>query len=346
MSRDDDFIAELEDYLDTYEGVVPLPASVRDAVLARLPETRQVRGAGRPERMLDMASRLSAPARWAVGIAAVLVIVVGVAAVFTGGSMPGIGAAPTSSPSPSASPTPAGSPTASPSGSADAGLPRLGSGPKASCGEGMGTFCVPAGTYRLSNDVWPSTVVLDIPEGWFQYQAAPDFEGVLVERPDAINGSGWGVVLSLVDQVVKDPCDSTAGRFTAAETSTVDGVLAALRSWRGFQVSEATPIEVDGHPGQQVTVAATESFEDCGEAASSWMTPSGYLVDIYPMGGTQRLPATFRLVQVDDDVVLIRASATADTSPFELSQGIAPDPQRHAADLPELQQIIDSIRFD
>ena len=51
MNRDDDFIEQLEDYLDTYEGVVPLPASVRDAVHARLPETRQVRGAGRPERM-------------------------------------------------------------------------------------------------------------------------------------------------------------------------------------------------------------------------------------------------------------------------------------------------------
>ena len=44
MNRDDDFIAQLEDYLDTYEGDVPLPARVRDQG-ERSHEARLVRSA-------------------------------------------------------------------------------------------------------------------------------------------------------------------------------------------------------------------------------------------------------------------------------------------------------------
>lgn len=41
MTRDDDFIGQLEGYLDEYEGMTPLPAAVRDAIRAELPKTRQ-----------------------------------------------------------------------------------------------------------------------------------------------------------------------------------------------------------------------------------------------------------------------------------------------------------------
>ena len=45
MNRDDDFIGRLEDYLESFDGVTPLPARVRDAIHADLPRTRQVRPA-------------------------------------------------------------------------------------------------------------------------------------------------------------------------------------------------------------------------------------------------------------------------------------------------------------
>jgi len=42
MTRDDDFIGQLESYLDEFEGITPLPAAVRNAVRAQLPTTKQV----------------------------------------------------------------------------------------------------------------------------------------------------------------------------------------------------------------------------------------------------------------------------------------------------------------
>lgn len=43
MTRNDDFIGDLEGYLDEYEGSTPLPNEVRDAIRARLHSTRQRR---------------------------------------------------------------------------------------------------------------------------------------------------------------------------------------------------------------------------------------------------------------------------------------------------------------
>ena len=41
MTREDQFIGQLERYLDEYEGITPLPEAVRDAVRAELPRTKQ-----------------------------------------------------------------------------------------------------------------------------------------------------------------------------------------------------------------------------------------------------------------------------------------------------------------
>ncbi len=42
MTHEDDFIQQLEGYLDEYEGTTPLPDEVRDAVRAQLRTTRQI----------------------------------------------------------------------------------------------------------------------------------------------------------------------------------------------------------------------------------------------------------------------------------------------------------------
>jgi hypothetical protein len=52
------------------------------------------------------------------------------------------------------------------------------------------------------------------------------------------------------------------------------------------------------------------------------------------------------LLDVGDGLLAIRTTEFGDPSPFELSQGVAPDPDRHAADLVELQAIVDSIRIE
>ena len=41
MTREDQFIGQLERYLDEYEGITPLPEAVRDATRAELPKTKQ-----------------------------------------------------------------------------------------------------------------------------------------------------------------------------------------------------------------------------------------------------------------------------------------------------------------
>lgn len=41
----------------------------------------------------------------------------------------------------------------------------------------------------------------------------------------------------------------------------------------------------------------------------------------------------------------MQTPATVDPSPHEAGQGVAADPARHAADLVEMDAILDSIRF-
>jgi hypothetical protein len=348
MNRDDDFIGQLEDYLDTFEGVVPLPANVRSAVQARLPETRQVRGSRGPERLLEMTSRMSTPARLGIGAAAVLgIVVLGAAALNVSGSAPGVGAVRTAPSSPSAEPSrePA-SPGLAISPSPTDRIPILPRSGFASCGPGVSGSCNAAGRYRLSSLAWPATVSIDLPTGWWTYAVASDFEGVLVENGDTPDGSGWGVIFMTVRDVSRDPCDPDAGKFGSDETASVEGLVAAMRSWPGFDVSPATPIEIDGYAGQLVDVTSARTASDC-PAATIWSTVNGTAVDGYPMVGeaAEPRPGQFRILDVEGELVVIRTTNFGDASPHELGQGIEPDPDRHAEDQVELRAIVDSIQI-
>ena len=56
-------------------------------------------------------------------------------------------------------------------------------------------------------------------------------------------------------------------------------------------------------------------------------------------------PGTFRILDIDGTVVAIRTTDFADPSPHELTQGVEPEPTRHAADQVEMQGILDSIQI-
>lgn len=154
-------------------------------------------------------------------------------------------------------------------------------------------------------------------------------------------------MLAPVGTVPIDPCDSAAGTLPASATATAQGVIDAMRAWPGFEVTAATPIEIDGHAGQLVDVMSSRTQDDC-PGALAWTTPAGIRVDAYPMVGVEEHPraGTFRVVDVDGTVLIIRTTEFADASPHELRQGVEPDPERHAADLVELQHIVESIRID
>jgi hypothetical protein len=84
MTRDD-FTAQLEAYLDEYDASTPLPESVRDAVRAQLPTTKQIGPFPWPVRYPAVTNALPAPARYG------LVAATAVAAVLLGASLFGTG---------------------------------------------------------------------------------------------------------------------------------------------------------------------------------------------------------------------------------------------------------------
>jgi hypothetical protein len=81
MTREDDFIGQLEGYLDEYEGMTPLPAQVRDAVRAELPGTRQIGLRWGPMRYWNMSTSRRAPARYWL-VAAMVVVAAALGATF------------------------------------------------------------------------------------------------------------------------------------------------------------------------------------------------------------------------------------------------------------------------
>lgn len=340
MNRDEELIGLLEQYLEDFDGADRLPDRVRDAIRAELPRTRQVRRARGPERMFDMVSRASTRARWGLAVAAVVAAVfVGAAVLTNGGTGPGVGSAPApASPSPSSTPSPAPTPVPTPSPPTS-----LYNAPQEACGPGT---CIVAGTYSLTASTWPGRVTFDVPAGWFQYMPGPDFEGVLVDGgTDALSGSGWGVMFATVGTVSIDPCQRSLGSLDPSLTSTVDGLVTAVGSWPGFEATAPTPIEVDGYSGQLVELTTTRTTADC-PAQVLWTTTSGTEVDGYPIVNATGTPHTdqLRIVDVNGALLVIRTTDFPETSPYEVEQGVAPDPTRHVADQVELHEILDSIR--
>jgi hypothetical protein len=316
MTRDDRFIDQLEDYLESFDGDTPLPGHVRNAIHAELPRTRQVRPRRGPVRLLTTMSNAPSRAPWAIAAAAVVVAIVG-GAWFLSGSRGDVGA---TAPSPARTAVPTESPTASPDASA-------------------------GGTVTLDMLIGGQRVIVDDPAGWFLWYPYPDLQGILVDSgPDAPDGSGWGVAFMRVGDVFRDPCDQSAGK---APVGTVDELVTAMEAWPGFTVSSPEPTAVGGIDGQLVTVTSTTTTAGC-TPQSIWLTPGGNFVDAYPMvdaRGSGRA-GTFRIVDVRGELLVVRTTEFGEPSPFEEDQGVASDPGRHAADLVELQGIIDSVRFE
>jgi len=323
-------------------------AQIASALRAHLPEGAYP---GLRERILDavetttqqrtlpsfLGSVNAAYGKLAMAAAAVLVV-----AVVGYNLLPNRGGAggPLASP-PSASPTPSASPAA-PAMLKDA--------PHAACSPAGGASnCLAPGTYRLTGNVWPGEITMDVPIGWFEWQPYTwddAYDAVLVG--DGTNGgSGWGVVFSVVDAVSKDPCDPAKGRFGRAETATIDQLVAAMRSWPGFQATvPGAPTVVSGYSEQLVELTSTRNATDCPNG-SVWTIPQGGNVDAYPMVGAigKARTGTYRIVDVGGTLLVIMATDFPDTSPNELGQGIPDDRSRHAADQVALHRILDSIRI-
>lgn len=350
MSHNDDFIAQLEDYLEAFDGATPLPNRVRDAIRAELPSARQVQPRTGPKRMFTMLAHASAGARIGLAAAAVVVVVLG-AALLNNGRSGGVGGG-AATPTPTATTAPSPSPTAAtPAPSVAAGPSELKNAPVAACGtkDTTATGCLAPGTYQLNHssgpNTWPVLVTLDLPAGWFDWDAAAGYDGVLVASgPDG--ASGWGVMFATVGDVSRDPCDSAKGVIPAAQVGTPEKLAAAMAAWPRFKATAAQPITVDGHRGLKLQLTSTAS-STCNDTGSLWKTTSGGSMDVYPMISSTAAKAsgTFEIVDTGHGLLVIRATDFPQTSPFELAGGIASDPTRHAADQTELRTILGSIRI-
>ncbi len=216
------------------------------------------------------------------------------------------------------------------------------------CSPGGAPNCLAPGTYRLTGDVWPGEITMEVPAGWFEWQPYTwddAFDGLLVDA-GTDNGSGWGLQFIGVGVVAKDPCDPAKGTYDRAETGTVDGLVAAMSRWPGFEATAPVPTVAGGYSGQLIELTSTLTVADC-PYQSLWTIPQGLAVDGYPMVGARgpSRPGTFRIVDVNGTLLVLRTTDFPETSPNELSNGIPDDPTRHAADQVAMQQILDSIRI-
>lgn len=348
MNHNDDFIGQLEEYLEAFDGVTALPDRVRDTIRAELPSARQVRPSPGLERVSTMLSNASGRARLGLAAAVIVVAVVLGGAFLNNGSSSGIvGGGQTPPPAATIAPTlvPTSAPTAAPT--VEAVLPALNEGPGACDPSDTGISCLAPGTYQLSGarGDWPVTVTVNVPAGWFEPDPSAGLDFVLVNSgPPDYQGSGWGVMFTTVGNVYRDPCGPSKGWIPAADVDTPQKLAAAIAAWPGFATTAAQPITVDGHSALEFKITKKAKSAGCGYG-NAWLSSSGASVDAYPFANGSAYPTTIRIVDTDRGLLVIRATDFPNTSPFEIGQGMTNTPTRHAADQPKLHAILDSIRL-
>jgi hypothetical protein len=258
------------------------------------------------------------------GFGAVAVIVIALAGInyLTPGGLGGPG--PTASPTSEPSPTPA---TTVPPAAACVPLnPDVGS-------LAVGRYCVDVG------DRFPVEITFDIPNvGWAPYVPANDHAAL-------INGFAWGLAFMEVDNVYADPCHPEAGLLDPPVGPTVDDLVAALQAQTRFDVSDDREVTIGGYSGRQIEISATDDAADCMGIASTWgITASGHATD----GGmvpTPERPVSLWVGDVDGTRLVMDRPLSALPSVDEWAAGTR-DPNRHAADLLELDAIVASLRFN
>jgi hypothetical protein len=247
MTRDDDFIGQLEGYLDEYEGLTLLPDAIRDTVRAQLPTTRQIGLLPGPMRYLNFMSK---PIQFAVAAAAVLLIaVVGYQLLLR----PNIGGpGQTETPQPSSTPSSSASASAAPAGLLEPGLYTL--------------FVLP--------DFGSITGTVTIPgTGWHGAEG----DG-LVDNGSADPPGGAAITVTAGGlEVYGNPCQWATTRPDPMTGPSVDDLVADLSAQQLRNATAPTDITVDGHPGKaiELTVPADVNLSDCDlNEFRTWREPA------------------------------------------------------------------------
>jgi hypothetical protein len=237
MMGEDEFIGQLEGYLDDYEGLTPLPDAVRQAVRAEIPTTRRISPFPRGLNYLGQTIRIPRSVRYGLLAAAVVTAaILGTAFITRAGN---IGA----------------HPTPTPTSRAAVLIQPL--------DQDVGALA--AGSYYIDSP-FPVRVAFDVPEGWRGWGYTSDGAQINL-NPD--QGSGE-VSFEIVDNITADPC--TDQLLDPPVGPSVNDLVTALSNMEGFDASRATDIAIDGFDGKQFTLTAPSRRDaPCGSMVT-WMT--------------------------------------------------------------------------
>lgn len=225
MTRNDQLIEHLEDYLDGYDGATPLPADVRDAIRAQLPLTRQRPAWWPAQRFPEMNNSIR------MAMAAVAVVAMALVGVYLF-RPPNVGG-------------PAADPTASPSAASSPAALLQGA-------EGPGPFTT------APFDDTSIRFTFDLPAGWIaqdEWLVTP--KDVAGEQAD-----GSALLFLQVGGLYSDPCRGATGPPDVSVGSSADELVAALLAQTAYEVTRIdTPTDVGGYPVQRLDLVMPSDLD-------------------------------------------------------------------------------------
>ena len=195
-----------------------------------------------------------------------------------------------------------------------------------------------AGSYVI-DEPFPVRITFDVPEGWFSWTSTADVAGLIVDNGVGDGGSGWGTTFWIVDNVYADPCDP-GSQLDPPLGPSVDDLVTALASLPGYEATAPVDITISGFPGVEFELTAPDYGEECPQHRT-WSAASSEPRGMLP-GETSRV----RVLDVDGVRLVQIMTEYAHTTEYEQALGIPFDANAHAADQPELRQILDSIRIE
>ncbi len=309
MTREDEFIGQLEGYLDEYEGLTPLPTEARDVIRATLPTTKQIGSlGGLLGRFRVMNSNI---VRFGIAAAAlVLVALLG----FTFVPWSNMG-------------EPTTTPTATPE---PVSLQMLG---EADLHRLLG-----AKTYHVADPfAAPFTITIPASQAWsleteeghlgsFRFHSDVQFRA-----GQGLNFRGAFVIVDAVENVFADPCHIDGGPMDPPPSPTVDGFVEALTHMLNITAGPVVDIRVGNYGGKAfvLTYAGDEDPAGCtGEGLHFWtFLDGGPSRIVFGSGFIEQI----RVIDVGGTIVVISGETFATTS--EAVKG-------------EVQRLMDSIAFD
>ena len=129
----------------------------------------------------------------------------------------------------------------------------------------------PGGTYLLE-DPFPIHLSMTVPDGWDRYAGDPHAGGV-------IRGSGesadTGILFVIVDDPVKDPCNSPAATADPPLGPSVEDLVTLLASLPVIEISEKRDVMLNGYRGTYLEFTKNTGTEyGCG-GMGGWPTNTG-----------------------------------------------------------------------